>query len=72
MHSTYSQELTSSMIKHANYNPDSKELIVTFANDTDYLYSDVDENTVQEFFSSDSHGKYFNNNIKNKYNFLKI
>jgi hypothetical protein len=71
VHSTYGQELTSSMIKYAEYNPDLKELTVTFNNDVDYLYYDVEENSVQEFFSADSHGKYFNENIKHNYKFSK-
>ena len=71
IHSTYGQELNSSMIKYAEYNPDLKELTVTFNNDVDYLYYDVEESSVQEFFSADSHGKYFNENIKNNYKFSK-
>lgn len=72
LHSTYGQELSSSMLKYSEYNPDIKELTVTFTNDTEYLFYDVEENTVTEFFNADSHGKYFNQNIKNEYKFSKV
>lgn len=71
-YSTYSQELNSSMIKHAEYNPDLQELTITFNNDEDYLFSEVEESVVHDFFSAESHGKYFNQNIKGKYNYSKI
>ncbi len=72
IHSTYGQELNSSMIKYAEYNPDLQELTVTFNNDVDYLFSEVEENIVQDFFAAESHGKFFNQNIKGSYNFSKI
>jgi hypothetical protein len=73
IHSTYGQELNSSMIKYAEYNPDLKELTVTFFNnEADYLFSNVEESIVQDFFSAESHGKYFNQNIKGNYNFTKL
>lgn len=72
VHSTYRQELNSSMIKYAEYNPDLQELTITFNNDEDYLFSEVEESVVRDFFSAESHGKYFNQNIKGKYNYSKI
>jgi hypothetical protein len=71
LHSTYGQELNSSMIKYAEYNPDLKELTVTFNNDAEYLYSEIEETEVSNFFNAESHGRYFNENIKNNYKFSK-
>ena len=40
------------------------DLIVSFKNGTTYRYKDVDQDTVQEFFSAESHGKFLNAVIK--------
>ena len=40
------------------------DLIVSFKNGTTYRYKDVDQDTVQEFFAAESHGKFLNAVIK--------
>jgi hypothetical protein len=71
-YTVYGQDLNSSMLKHGEYTPDLKQLKITFHNGVDYVYTGIEESIAHEFFNAESHGKYFNENIKNKYDFSKI
>jgi hypothetical protein len=61
----------SSMIGSSNYNPETKELIVTFKGGTSYSFKDVLTEDYQAFTESESAGKAFNQYIR-KYNGLKL
>ena len=52
--------MQSSMLNSAEYNEESKELIVTFSNGKDYVYEDVDKGTFDYLIDATSAGKYFN------------
>jgi len=55
----------SSFIKHIEY--DDSVLIVTFGSNSVWAYYDVPLKIYNELISSDSHGSYFNKNIRNTY-----
>jgi hypothetical protein len=69
---TEGRDWTSSLIKHTEYNPDDKQLSVTFQNGKDYLYYDVTEEDYQSFCSAESQGSYFGKNIRGKKDFSII
>jgi UDP-N-acetylglucosamine pyrophosphorylase len=58
--------LDSSFIVHAQIEK-SSTLIITFASGSVWAYYDVPPHVYEEFTTSESHGKYFNNNIRNVY-----
>jgi hypothetical protein len=62
----------SSNIADIGYDPTTQTLEVGFLNGTAYQYFDVPQAVHQEFMSADSHGKYFNANIKNSYRYIKL
>lgn len=66
------RDWSSSLIKHTEFNPDDKQLIITFQNGKDYLYYDITENDYQEFCSAESQGSYFGKNIRGKKDFSII
>lgn len=68
----YSTELKSSMLRHAAYDPATKELLVTFAAGGVYKCSGVPSNIADGLISADSAGKYYLQNIKGKFTEEKI
>ena len=52
--------MQSSMLSACEYDDESNELTVTFANGKDYTYEDVDKGTYENLINSTSAGKYFN------------
>lgn len=62
----------SSQISYIGYDEDNNELYVTFSNDTTYKYSDVPKEVYNELSKAKSVGKYFAQNIKNKYSTIKV
>lgn len=55
----------SSFIKHIQY--DNSVLIVTFGSNSVWAYYGIPLEVYNELIISDSHGSYFNKNIRNKY-----
>jgi len=55
----------SSFITHIEH--ENSTLIVTFASNSVWAYYNVSRKIYNELISSDSHGSYFNKNIRNKY-----
>jgi hypothetical protein len=64
-------ESKSSHISGSSYDPDKKQLSITFKNGDVYNYHNVSLEDYNAFKHSESHGKYFHNNIKNKFEFTK-
>lgn len=64
-------EYDSSNIKFANYDTNTKKLIITFSNSTEYEYLNVPHETFTIFDTADSQGKIFNKQIKNNFTFEK-
>ena len=57
--------VSSVVIKDLDYNPDTFDLIVTFANGARWKYKDVPNDVYNNFLNAHSAGNFFHNNIKN-------
>ena len=65
----------SSFISGAQYNPKTRELYVNIHNNrgkAQYKYYDVDPKTFNNFKNAESKGNFFNQNVKNDYNYQRI
>jgi len=62
---------TSSLIKHASYDPLLRVMLVEFETNV-YLYNGVPRQVWEEFVKADSLGKFFNKNIKPNFKGVKI
>ena len=62
----------SSTIGKVVYNLQSNKLKVEFLNGSVYEYTNVDQNTFTELCNADSKGKFFNVNIKTKFQYSKL
>lgn len=65
-------EINSSNLKSAKYNTESKDLEITFNNNSVYEYKGVPWEVFTRFRMSESQGKYFNTNISKNYTYKKI
>ena len=65
-------EISSSNLKSASYNTESKLLTVTFNNGAIYEYYDFPWDKFTKFRMSESQGKFLNTNINGKYKFKKV
>lgn len=66
-------EFDSSMIKGSNYNAVTKEMVVTFRNEVQYVYDQVSLDDYLEFSRAASQGKALNELIKPNYkNYKKV
>jgi hypothetical protein len=61
----------SSNIKSVGYDIKNKILELEFNNEVVYYYKDVGAVTTLEFIFAESLGKYFAQNIKSKYKYMK-
>lgn len=64
--------ITSTNLKSASYNTETKVLKIIFNNNSIYEYNDVPWEIFTKFRMSESQGKYFNANIARKYTYKKI
>ena len=64
--------VSSSNLAAVGYDPNTKILEIEFHGGSVYAYSDVPQDIFDELMSAESHGKYFNANIKDKYPYTKI
>jgi len=65
-------ELQSRSIKATAYDPARALLEVEFHSGVIYRYGGVPARVYQEFLAAESHGRYFNENIRNRYLTVKI
>lgn len=65
-------EIKSSNIKRAEYDTESKKLIVEFNNGLKYEYDDVPHQIYTKFRMSESQGKFFTTDISRKYKYKKV
>lgn len=61
----------SSNILNATYFPDGK-MEVEFTNGGRYLYKEVEREVFQDMVKSESVGKFFHKNVKNKYEYERV
>lgn len=60
---------SSSAISYTVYNSEKQDLTVYFTNGYESTYTGVPNEVYESFKTSDSKGKFFNENIKNAYSF---
>jgi hypothetical protein len=65
-------EIKSSNIKSAEYDTESKKLIVEFNNGFKYEYDEVPHQTYTKFRMSESQGKFFTTDISKKFKYKKL
>jgi len=61
----------SSSIKHIGYDPETKELHVTFHDTGKYVYHNVPQETYDGLMASSSKGKFLHHNVKKQHPVLK-
>ena len=59
--------MPSSVIRFFHYDPDSRELKVTFVSGRLYVYADVPPEVAADFRASRSKGTFFNHEIRDRY-----
>lgn len=62
----------SSLVRGIFYNYEAGSLVLSFYSGAYYEYYMVPEQTFIDFVNADSLGKYFNENIKDKFKFNEI
>lgn len=61
------KKVESSSLASIGYNKKTKTLEIEFNHGSIYAYYDVDEKTYEDLMNADSHGRYFNNSIRDDY-----
>lgn len=64
--------IQSSNIKASEYDAKKKDLLITFKNDSQYVYKGVHEVDYLRFEKAESNGKILNSIIKKTYKFEKL
>lgn len=64
--------MPSSVIKHFSYDADTHTLKIIFITNIVYLYKNVPEKIYKLLKASGSKGRYFNSQIKDKFQFQKL
>lgn len=62
----------SSTIDHSIYYHDDKTLKIKFKSGAEYIYRDVSKDAYSKFTVADSQGKYFNENIKDNFECVRL
>ncbi len=65
-------ELKSTNLKEAEYDPFMKTLILRFHTGGDYEYMEVDQKVFNDLVIAESAGRFFHENIRGKFDFLKV
>jgi hypothetical protein len=64
--------MPSSVIRFFRYDPDSRELKVTFVSGRLYVYADVPPEVAADFRAFRSKGVFFNHAIRNRYDYRDV
>ncbi|MEO1765034.1 MAG: KTSC domain-containing protein [Cyanobacteria bacterium J06629_18] len=64
--------VASTMASAIGYDSDNEVLQIEFNSGAVYQYSDIDEDTFEDLYSSDAIGRYYNQYIKGKYQSERI
>ena len=65
-------KLNSTALDAVTYHSQAKELEVSFASGSSYLYQAVEPETFEELLSAPSAGRYFSQAIRNTYSYRKL
>lgn len=66
------QHISSSNISSVGYDIGSSILEIEFSSNDVYQFFNVPENVYRSFLAANSHGQYFYENIKDRFEFKKI
>lgn len=66
------QQVNSSNISEIGYDNETQTLEIMFHSGAVYQYADVPYNIYHDLMLAESHGKYFNQHIKNTYRYVRI
>ena len=64
--------LNSSLVRGFGYIAHSQKLTVSLTSNRSYIYHNVPASVVEEFAKAESAGKFFNQNIRNKYDWAEF
>jgi len=64
--------MPSTVIRKFDYHPEGRELVITFVTGRCYVYFDVPQAEVDRMCSALSKGRYFNLNIRDRYEFREL
>jgi lysyl-tRNA synthetase class 2 len=64
--------MPSSVIRRFEYNPDTRDLEITFVTGRVYVYADVPAEAHQAFAKAFSKGEFFNRCIRDQYQFREV
>ncbi|PMB52010.1 KTSC domain-containing protein [Fischerella thermalis CCMEE 5201] len=64
--------MNSSMANAIGYDSNTNILQIEFHNGAVYQYSDIDQDTWQDLHQADSVGKFFNENVRGKYQYERV
>jgi hypothetical protein len=67
-----SYEMDSSLIEDVGYDVENKTLEISFQSGDTYQYFDVPKGLVTEFMFSESAGVFFNEQIKDNFDYQKV
>ena len=66
------ERVTSSSIAAIGYDPDTRTMEVEFHNTGVYRYTDVPAAVHRRFLRADSHGRFFNDHIRDRYTTTRL
>ncbi len=64
--------VTSSNLNRVSYNSQSQQMLIQFRSGAVYQYWSVPGNISQGLVQADSPGKFFNQNIRNRYSYKRV
>jgi hypothetical protein len=64
--------MPSTVISRFDYRPDRRQLLIDFRTGRRYIYFDVPGEEVDALRSASSKGRYFNANIRDRYEFREL
>jgi len=64
--------MPSTAIRDSAYDPETRELRITFVTGRRYLYADVPPAVVAAFDTAESKGRFFNRRIRDRYAYREI
>ena len=64
--------MPSTVIRNYHYDPDARELTITFVSGRKYIYFDVPHEKFSAFVHAPSRGPFFNREIRDAYNYREV
>ena len=64
--------MPSTVIRNYSYDPETRELKITFVTGRRYVYDDVPQDVVDAFKAAFSRGTFFNQHIRDHYGYREI